>query len=217
MCHSNLLTLGFLKMICGSEIAPGLEDVSFILLYLVLIRSSHVQKSLRRIKGFFYLDQPCEKEDQRDEVEIWAPAWEAVDGSIHDEHPALLRRGLIYREYTGACRRRGQTGTWRGWERGESTCKMFFCPRVVWLGTQAQKFRHKHSLGISEPCQVLPITMGFFLKACVYNSNPHLWSSVEFFGSMLWQHVIISMQYKKETGYSKCQTTQPRTCIHAVK
>lgn len=64
-----------------------------------------------RRKGFFHLDQPGEEEDERDEVEIRAPAWEAVDGSIHDENPSLLRRGLIYREYTGACKRRRQEGS----------------------------------------------------------------------------------------------------------
>lgn len=111
-----------------------------------------------RRKGFFHLDQPGKEEDERDEVEIWAPAWEAVDGSIHDEDPSLLRRSLIYGEYTGACKRRrqeGHDGDAIRQRRGRSPClRHFSAPRVVWLGTETQKFRHKHSLGIR--CFLLP-------------------------------------------------------------
>lgn len=50
-----------------------------------------------------YLHEPGQEEYERDEVEVGSPAGEAVDGSVHEEHPALLRRGLIDGEYAGAC------------------------------------------------------------------------------------------------------------------
>lgn len=51
-----------------------------------------------------YLDKPGEEKDERDEVEVGAPARETVDGSVHKEHPALLRGCLVHGE---------DTGTWR--------------------------------------------------------------------------------------------------------
>lgn len=50
----------------------------------------------------FHLDQPGEKKDKRDEVEVGAPPWEAVNGTVHDEDPALLRGGLVHSKYAGA-------------------------------------------------------------------------------------------------------------------
>lgn len=86
-----------------------------------------------RRKLFFHLDQPGEEEDERDEVEIRAPAWEAVDGSIHDEDPSLLRRGLIHGENTGAYKRRRQEGSRWGREKTEEgetpMSEMFLCPQ----------------------------------------------------------------------------------------
>lgn len=43
-----------------------------------------------------HLDKPCQKENERYEVEVGAPARETVNGSVHEEHPALLRCRLIY-------------------------------------------------------------------------------------------------------------------------
>lgn len=49
-----------------------------------------------------HLDQPCKEEDKRDEVEVGTPTWEAVDGTVHDEDPTLLRGRLVHCEYAGA-------------------------------------------------------------------------------------------------------------------
>lgn len=49
-----------------------------------------------------HLDQPSKEEDKRDEVEVGAPAWEAVNSTVHDEDPALLRGGLVHCKYAGA-------------------------------------------------------------------------------------------------------------------
>lgn len=62
----------------------------------------------REKEGERYLDQPGEEEDECDEVEVGAPAWEAVDGAVHEEHPPLLGCRLIHRKYAGA---------WEGTER----------------------------------------------------------------------------------------------------
>ena len=48
-----------------------------------------------------HLDHPGEEEDHGDEEDKAAPGREAVYGTVHDEHPALLRRRLIHREETG--------------------------------------------------------------------------------------------------------------------
>lgn len=38
----------------------------------------------------FYLDKPRQEENERYEVEIGAPSREAVNGSVHEEHPTFL-------------------------------------------------------------------------------------------------------------------------------
>lgn len=37
-----------------------------------------------------HLDEPCQEEDESYKVEVGAPARETVNGSVHEEHPALL-------------------------------------------------------------------------------------------------------------------------------
>lgn len=49
-----------------------------------------------------YLNKPCQKENKGDKVEVWAPARETVNGSVHEKHPALLRCSLIHSEDTRA-------------------------------------------------------------------------------------------------------------------
>lgn len=48
-----------------------------------------------------HLDQPCQEENEGYEVEVGAPARETVDGSVHEEHPTLLRCRLIHGEDAG--------------------------------------------------------------------------------------------------------------------
>lgn len=55
----------------------------------------------------WYLHKPGQEEYERDEVEVGPPAGEAVNGSVHEEYPALLGCSLIDGEYAGAC---GDTG-----------------------------------------------------------------------------------------------------------
>lgn len=53
-----------------------------------------------------YLHKPGQKEDECDEIEVGAPAGEAVNGSVHEENPALLRGGFIHRENAGSCHKK---------------------------------------------------------------------------------------------------------------
>lgn len=59
---------------------------------------------------FEYLNEPGEEENEGDEVEIGAPAGEAVNGPVHEEHPALLRRRLVHGEDAGTCQDRRAGG-----------------------------------------------------------------------------------------------------------
>lgn len=52
-----------------------------------------------------YLNQPRKEEYESDEVEVGTPAGKAVDGSVHEEHPAFLGGGLVDCEDAGACHR----------------------------------------------------------------------------------------------------------------
>lgn len=47
-----------------------------------------------------HLDEPRQEENESYEVEVGAPAREAVNGSVHEEHPALLRCSFIHGEDT---------------------------------------------------------------------------------------------------------------------
>lgn len=42
------------------------------------------------------LDKPRQEENESYKVEVGAPAREAVDGSVHEEHPTLLWCSLVY-------------------------------------------------------------------------------------------------------------------------
>lgn len=55
-----------------------------------------------------YLNEPGQEEDQGDEVEVGTPAGKAVDGSVHEEHPAFLGSGLVHSEDAGSCPDRGR-------------------------------------------------------------------------------------------------------------
>lgn len=48
------------------------------------------------------LDKPRQEENQSYKVEVGAPARETVNGSVHEEHPAFLRRSFIHSEDTRA-------------------------------------------------------------------------------------------------------------------
>ena len=65
-----------------------------------------------------YLDEPCQEEDEGDEVEIRAPAGEAINGSVHEEHPSLLGRRLVHRENAGSWRVEGGRGHTRVRQEG---------------------------------------------------------------------------------------------------
>ena len=44
------------------------------------------------------LHQPRQEKNHGGEEEGRAPCWQGVNGTVHDDHPAFLRWGLIYRE-----------------------------------------------------------------------------------------------------------------------
>lgn len=48
------------------------------------------------------LHQPGQEEDHGAEVEHSSPAGQTVDGSVHDEHPTLLRGCLVHGEDAGS-------------------------------------------------------------------------------------------------------------------
>lgn len=68
-----------------------------------------------------YLNKPGKEENQSDEIEVGTPARETVNCSVHEEHPAFLRRSLIDCEYTRACQDRTADGITTGFWN-EKTC-----------------------------------------------------------------------------------------------
>lgn len=55
-----------------------------------------------------YLHKPRKEEYESNEIEVGTPAGKAVNGSVHEEHPALLGGGLVDGEDTGAWQERGE-------------------------------------------------------------------------------------------------------------
>lgn len=105
-----------------------------------------------------YLDEPRQEENECYKVEIGAPSREAVYGSVHEEHPAFLWRGLVHCEDTCAWKKKPNTDTFHEkmspefpliLYNGTASLSLFIAPSPRWqsLALLCKLIQCKHLKG----------------------------------------------------------------------